>query len=271
MTFRRLVKYWLYGSCPGFAGAFPYLGTRVHFPKGCLLFRLACERGIFEEEIVRLITALVEPDTTMFDVGANIGLMAIPALETCCSSRVVSFEPSPSSVPYLKKTIAGSAYRDRWTLRETALGAKNGELEFWVGDPANAGFEGFRSESRLTDARKIKVAVSTVDEEWEKLAKPRVSLVKIDVEGAEQGVLDGAARVLGGCHPCVITEWHAPYLRGFGTRPSYLFDLAKQFDYHLFGVSNGVSIGDLAALRVQMVYNANFVLVPNHLQTTLGE
>lgn len=259
---RRLLKYWLYGFCPGLAGAFPYFGTRVYFPRGSFMFRLACAQGVFEREIINLITALIEPGTTMFDVGANIGLMAIPALKTCSSCRVVSFEPSPSSVPYLQKTISGSAYSDRWTLRETALGSKQGELAFCVGNPSNAVYEGFRSDSRIPDARKIRVPVSTVDEEWENQAKPRVSLLKIDVEGAEEGVLLGAERLLGRCHPCVVTEWHEPYLREFGTRPSYLFNLAHQFDYHLFGVSNGVSIGDLAALRVQMIYNANFVLVP---------
>ena len=89
-----------------------------------------------------------------------------------------------------------------------------------------------------------------------------MSLLKIDVQRAGEGFLLGAERLPGRCHPCVVTEWHEPYLREFGMRPSYLFNFAHQFDYHLFGVSNGVSIGDLAALRVQMIYNANFVLVP---------
>jgi FkbM family methyltransferase len=262
MTLRKRIKYWLYGSCPGFAGTFPYYGTRVRFPIRAAAFEVVCDQGVYEPEIVKLVTALVEPGSTMFDVGANIGLMAIPALHACSSCHVISFEPSPSSVPYLKKTIAGSAYGVRWTLRETALGAKQGEAEFCVGSPSNALFEGFKSASRMPDARKIKVPVSTVDAEWEKLGKPSVSLLKIDVEGAEEGVLAGAAMLLGHCHPCVVTEWYEPYLREFGSRQSYLFDLAQQFNYHLFGVSNGVSIGDVAALRFQMIHNANFVLVP---------
>ncbi len=89
-----------------------------------------------------------------------------------------------------------------------------------------------------------------------------VSVLKIDVEGAEEGVLSGASRLLSDCQPSVITEWHEPYLRDFGTSVSYLINLARQFNYQLFGASNGVNVADSEALRVQMVYNANFVLVP---------
>jgi FkbM family methyltransferase len=52
---------------------------------------------------------MAKPDTTVFDVGANIGLMAIPLLTHVPECRVISFEPSENSVPYLRKTIEGSS------------------------------------------------------------------------------------------------------------------------------------------------------------------
>ena len=44
MTLRKILKRWLYGSCPGFAGAFPYYGVKIHFPKGSVTFCAACEQ-----------------------------------------------------------------------------------------------------------------------------------------------------------------------------------------------------------------------------------
>jgi len=138
---------------------------------------------------------LAEPSTTVFDVGANIGLMAIPVLRSCGTCRVVSFEPSPNSLPYLEETARGSAFAGRWIVRGVALAASAGELDFTIGRPGDALFEGFNSGDRIANARVIKVKVSTVDEEWRALARPRVSVIKIDVEGAEGGVLDGASEL----------------------------------------------------------------------------
>lgn len=39
MTLRQHIKTWLYGSCPGFAGRFPYFGVTVHFPRNSVIRR----------------------------------------------------------------------------------------------------------------------------------------------------------------------------------------------------------------------------------------
>jgi hypothetical protein len=91
MTLRQTIKYWLYGRCPGFAGSFPYFGTRVYFPPGSKSFLAACEQGIFEADNVRLLQGLVRPGSYFFDVGTNIGLMSAPVLHTAPDVRIVSF------------------------------------------------------------------------------------------------------------------------------------------------------------------------------------
>ena len=102
MNPRQHLKYWLYGRCPGFAGSFPYFGTKVYFPKGSLSFRSACKQGIFEADNVRILQALARPDAVLFDVGANIGLMAVPVLRHEPGCRVVSFEPSANVLSFLQ-------------------------------------------------------------------------------------------------------------------------------------------------------------------------
>src|SRR5437867_7877616 len=121
MRWRGRLKYWLYGSCPGFAGSFPYYGTWIHFPKGSLSFRAVCDQGVFEANNVRLLQRLVKPNTAYFDVGANIGLMAIPILQQCPNCMVVSFEPSPNTLPYLQRTLSESHFQNRWFIIPRAL------------------------------------------------------------------------------------------------------------------------------------------------------
>jgi FkbM family methyltransferase len=262
MSFRKRFKRWLYGSCPGFAGSFPYCGVEVFFPPGSNSFYAACEQGIYEADIARLLQRLARPGTHMFDVGGNIGLMAIPVLQHCPGCTVVSFEPSPSSLPYLRCTILGSGCADRWSLVERALADRAGELDFIVGAPEDSLYEGFRSSGRLADERVLKVPVSTLDEEWKRLGRPEVSVVKIDVEGAEGLVFEGGHELLDACRPHVILEWHAGYLRAFGRETEDLLGMAERHGYGIFTIPHGVPVADARALGVQTLTCSNFLLSP---------
>lgn len=266
MTLKRRLKYFLYNFVPGLAGRFPYYGSAVHFPTGAPIFREICQRGAFEPEIIDRLCKLARPGTTVFDVGANIGLMAIPVLRVCDTCRVVSFEPSPNSLPYLQATARESTFADRWIVRGVALSSSSGELDFTIGRPEDALFEGFNSATRIANARVIKVTVSTLDEEWRALDRPRVSVIKIDVEGAEGGVLAGASELLATQRPAVLLEWVDSYLSRFGTPAASILTLADRFGYQLFTVPGGVPVHDGAALRVQMLSCQNYLLVPKEPQ-----
>lgn len=262
MTFRRLLKYWFYNSLPGFAGRFPYYRTTVYFPPGAQVFRAICELGSFEPDVVDWLTRLARPETTVFDVGANIGLMAIPVLRSCPGCRVASFEPSPSSLPYLRRTAGGSEFGERWLVMGKALSHTAGERDFTVGSPEDALYEGFKSAARIPGARTVRIPVSTLDAEWTALGRPPVSVVKIDVEGAEGEVLEGAAELLAQARPALLLEWYEPYLAAYGTDSASLLTLASTLDYQAFTVPAGVHVGDPLTLRVQMMACQNFLLLP---------
>ncbi len=261
MNFRKRIKYWLYNSCPGFAGSFPYYGTRVHFQPGAYLFRQLCVNGVFEQDIINRFVSSSRPGTTLFDVGANIGLMAIPILQACPTCRMVSFEPSPNSLPFLQRTASESIYRDRWTVVGKGLSCQSGELDFVAGNPEEDVFEGFKSGTRITRPQMVKVPVSTLDEEWMRLDKPEVSTVKIDVEGAEGFVLQGGDALLHACHPNLVVEWHEPYLKEFGTPVEMLLSLAVKYGYRIYTIPHGVPVDDVRTLRVQMMGCSNFLLL----------
>lgn len=260
-TLRKRFKYFLFGSVPGLAGRFPYYGTTVHFPPGALVFRLVCEQGRFEPEIVDRLVRLSRPGTTVLDVGANIGLMAIPVLRDCEGCRVISFEPSPSSLPWLRRTAVGSAYADRWRVVGKALSREAGELDFVTGGPSGALFDGFRSNERLPGGRVVRVPVSTLDLEWEAAGRPDVSAMKIDVEGAEAGVLEGGESLVRACRPAILVEWFGPYLQRFGTPRAWLASWARAHRYRIFTIPAGVPVDDERMLGLHEIDGHNFVLL----------
>ncbi len=261
-TLRKRAKYWTYRFVPGFSGRLRYYGTTVYLSPDSLVLRIVCEQGLYEPEIAARVTRLVRPGTTVMDVGANIGLMAIPVLRSCPTCRVASFEPSPSSLPFLRQTAANGEFRERWTIVGKGLADVEGELDFAIGEPSEALFDGFGGGERLSGGRVVRVPVSTLDLEWSRLGHPDVSVVKIDVEGAEALVLEGAAGLLRMCKPAVILEWHEPYLQRYSVEPARLVRFARDHGYRIYTVPSGVPVDDECTLGVQMFECQNFLLLP---------
>lgn len=262
IKFRRSLKRWLYGSCPGFAGRFPYYGTKIFFPHGSLIFGLACEQGVYEHENIKLLLALCKPDTYYFDVGANIGLMSVPILLTLPSVRVVSFEPSPSTFPYLEQTCVNSDFRSRWQILAKAVGRASGESDFFVADAKFGAFEGAVDTGRGGAKHLIKVPITTLDAEWVTLGRPAISAIKIDIEGSDLDVLAGGQECIAATMPYILIEWQSQNFRAYGRKPQMLLEYASEIGYCVYASPGLVPIGSEADLRLHMAVTETFILAP---------
>ena len=270
MTLRQYFKYWFYGYCPGFAGAFTYFGTKVHFPRGSLSFLAACQQGIFEADNVRLLQGLVRPGSWFFDVGANIGLMSVPVLRAVAGARVLSFEPSPNSIPWLRRTIEQSSFRDRWTLITKAVGEQAGPFAFSVSATEASLYDGLKNARPGAVMRTLEVEQTTLDASWKEFGAPDVSVIKCDVEGGEFAVLQGARECLATSRPAVLTEWNRQNLAAYGYQPGVLLEFADSHDFHVFAVPGISRVMSLRELEAHMVFTETFLLLPRSKRTAEG-
>lgn len=259
---RPTLKRWYYNYWPGQAGSFPYFGTRVHFPPNSHLFLRVCEEDIYERELLKFIRPFLLPQTAYFDIGANIGLTSVSFLRDFPECRVVSFEPSPHALPYLQKTHAGSPFRSRWTVIGKALGNRAGEAEFHTGGLENSAFDGLQNTQRGGAKTVVRVPLSTLDAEWEALGRPRISVMKIDVEGAELQVLQGGNACLRSEKPVLLVEWNPFNLKAAQCPVAALLDWAAAERYRIFSLPIAIPVPDPAALRLQMVRTDQFILMP---------
>ena len=258
---RKALKKWLYGRCPGLAGAFPYFGVRVYFPPNSLSFYAACDQGIFERSNVITLQQLARPSTTVFDIGANIGLMAIPVLESCRTCRVVSVEPSPNVVSFLRRTIASSGFGSRWSLIEKAVGARIGRSDFAVSPRTESLFDGLRATRRASSSKTVEVEITTVDSIWNELGRPPVSIVKCDVEGGELDVFAGASECLETTKAAILTEWNGANLVAYERKQEELLEFAGRHGYRLFAVPGFAPITDELTLSLHMIETESFLLL----------
>jgi FkbM family methyltransferase len=148
------------------------------------------------QEMTAFYSQFVRSGDLVFDVGSNVGEYTEVFLNL--GARVVAIEPQQDCVAILR-TIRPS---DRLAIEQVALGASEGEAEFYVCDEA-PGLSTLSPEwltvaqnadrtSQHKWNRTIRVPVLTLDRLVAKYGKPR--FVKIDVEGSEQAVLSGLTK-----------------------------------------------------------------------------
>jgi hypothetical protein len=109
----------------------------------------------------------------------------------------------------------------------------------------------------------VKVPTASIDAEWEARGRPAVSLLKVDVEGAELDVLAGAAACLAACRPAVLTEWCAKNYAAYGRRPEDMLRAAAQAGYDAFLIPELYPLAaDPRVLPFQLAAHENLLLLP---------
>lgn len=128
------------------------------------------------------------------DVGAHIGLYTLRAAEEVgLAGRVIAVEPDPQSYRILKNNIALNHFNNVLAFN-VALSDSSGEKTFYAcTDPSLSGFE-LQPTAKLREVRTVKVM--TLDELLAAAGVGHVDWVKLDVEGAETGILRGGKNVL---------------------------------------------------------------------------
>lgn len=151
-------------------------------------------RGAMEPGLTRLFSQLVRPGMVVVDAGANVGLYTLLAARLLkFNGRVHSFEPTPSTFALLRENIQVNGF-----LESGCVGLHPMALADTEGTASLAVFNGNCGHNTLCwtneMAQSVTVPVSRLDTVLE--AESRVDIVKIDVEGAEPGVLRGMARTI---------------------------------------------------------------------------
>lgn len=159
----------------------------------------------FEKEI-EFCRQLLQPGMVVIDVGANVGVYTFLAARCVgTTGRVYAIEPTPNCVACLKSTVVDNQLESCVTPIEVAVGSQLGQV-FLVFNGASV-FNQIVTDRALAGGRRVKtVAQLTLDHLWESEHFPEVDLLKIDVEGAELKVLQGAQQLLQKLEPIVIFE-----------------------------------------------------------------
>jgi FkbM family methyltransferase len=151
-----------------------------------------------------------EKDWICLDVGANLGLVALPWAKKMESGTIHAFEPHPVTVKRLERNIELNCAVGIIQVHQMAVGAKTGKLELFISGEGTMAMDPAQAEDRW-EGQRITVPVTTLDAFCRKQKINHIDLIKIDIEGFEEQALLGAAKTLGITRRLVV-ECHSPAL-----------------------------------------------------------
>jgi FkbM family methyltransferase len=132
---------------------------------------------------------------TFWDVGAHVGLIAVPI--AALGIEVVAIEAHPANLERLQAVVARNKLGN---LRVVGAAAGESNRRVRISDGESS------SEGRVNDTEGSEVEMLTLDSLLD--VNPAPDVVKIDVEGYEGRVLEGATRLLRDVHTVFLIELH---------------------------------------------------------------
>ena len=199
-------------------------------PQALLNWREARFYGRYGEVELHLLEFLCHRDKDAIDVGANDGSYVHYLRRH--AGKVIAFEPMPSLADALR-----AKFRHDVEIRSIALSDRAGTVELHMPVVDGVTVTGCSTVSPTASAtypdhRAIEVPMAMLDSVYD----GQVGFIKIDVEGHEQAVLDGAVQTIRRCRPRMLVEIDERLSPGGLARAKAYF---KDLDYRGYFVQAG--------------------------------
>ncbi len=194
----------------------------------------------FEAPSADGLRSVVEPGSTVVDIGANVGFFTRRfAKWVGADGMVIALEPEPRNFADLRDVLREDGALPRVRLFEVAAAEFAGTAQLKL-NPLHPGDHKLTTDSTGITVKTVRLDDLLAESKW-----PKLSLVKIDVQGAEERVLDGAEQTLGRVRPAWFVEVDDDHLRAMGSAAAHL---VRRFAAHGYGVHKVTAAGPGPAL-----------------------
>jgi FkbM family methyltransferase len=201
--------------------------------------------GTFEEGTVRFLTKCYDGSGCFLDIGANIGLISLPFanLVDPSNSSESPFIFCVEAVRSNYERLLDNIKLNRRDKAVVAIGEGVGDcqksieiqVEGNLTDAAGTGTANILADGTDYPCERIKLTITTLDKLIEIGKIPdNCSLIKIDVDGYDLFVLQGAKKLLSSSRPIIFGEFNSHCLAWHGHSHRNVAEYVKEFDYDVF-------------------------------------
>ena len=190
-----------------------------------------------ERPVVADVLQTLNSDDVFYDIGANVGTYTCFAGQHVDDGNVIAFEPHPANVERLRENAALNDIQ--LEVLSVALSNERGVSELDVSGGEDRAGVGTHSLSTGDTERSIEIDMVEGDRLIEEERIPPPTVIKVDVEGAEQLVLEGLLSAIQDdrCHT-VYCEVHPDRISKFGGSEDDLRELLSERGYTLEVIEN---------------------------------
>lgn len=189
--------------------------------------------GIYEEFETEVFKKLLTSNTTFIDIGANIGYYTLLSSDIIKKGYIYSFEPVITNYELLVKNVNLNDLKNV-KIFQKAISYKNGKVKIFI-DEKNLGNHSL-AENNIVDKSKsefFEVETITLDS-FIKTFKEYIDgniVIKIDTQGAEGLVLEGAQNLLVMNDLKILMEFWPNGLKNMGTDPLELLNKLEKYGF----------------------------------------
>ncbi len=224
-----------------YLNAYKYFGYKLYYTRGSGLIeriRFGSTNRVYEPELLHALVKEIssEENPILFDIGTNIGLISTALLASCPKLKIYGFEPSPIAYKSLSTTIFANRLEDRIELFDAVLGDKNQPVSFSLHEEKDCSGDGLIDTGRAERPaeKTITKQMTTLDSWWQDNGRPAVTVIKIDIEGAELLAFRGAENVLREQKPVIYLEIAKENLRVYPYNENDVFAFLDSHGYSVF-------------------------------------
>lgn len=193
--------------------------------------------GIYEKHEVAILKKLIKPGMIFVDIGANIGYFSLIAANIMQNKgRVYSFEPEPNNYDILLKNVENNDYENIIPINK-AVSNYDGKIKFFR-DKRNLGGHSFSKGNLGNFADFLEIEAVTLDSYFKDIVD-NIDVIKIDTQGAEGLIIDGADNLLKNKNIKILMEYWPYGLRNMGADPYQLLVKMVKKGFKISFVDNG--------------------------------